>query len=91
MKKTLLVAVVALFASAPLTAALAVDVVNEDDQSHVLLINGDDGSKEVDIAGGQTISGICKSCAISVGDGDPVSVEGDDVVSIKGGKAAIGG
>ena len=91
MKKPFLIAFVAMFAAAPLTAAHAVDAVNTDGQDHVLLVSSDDGAKQVEIGAGQTIKSLCKACEITIGDQDPVSAEGDEVVSIKGGKASVGG
>ena len=80
MKTFVTFAAVAALAVMPLSGAWAVDVVNQDADV-----------KDVEIGGNQTIENICDACEVTLDDGDPVKAEGNQVVTIKGGKATIGG
>ncbi len=90
MKKIALTAIAAFFAAAPFITAHAVDVVNQDDQEHLVFFGTDDDSKEASIAPGETLAGLCEACSIQINDEEPVIAEGAQVVVIKDGKASLG-
>jgi len=91
MKTFVTFAAVAALAVMPLSGAWAVDVVNQDADGYTLLVGSGDDVKDVEIGGNQTIENICDACEVTLDDGDPVKAEGNQVVTIKGGKATIGG
>ncbi|MGB0749565.1 MAG: hypothetical protein ACPGO3_12545 [Magnetospiraceae bacterium] len=91
MKKGFGLAAVAVAVMSMMGTAQAVDLVNEDDTSYMALVISGDDEKNVEIQAGETLQGICETCAVQIGEQDQVEAAGDQVVVIKGGVAAIGG
>lgn len=75
------------FAFSP-AGAQALEIVNQDEQNHVVILATDDGEKEIEIAAGETANEDCTKCIVQVGEGEPMEVQGDAVVVIKDGVPA---
>jgi hypothetical protein len=78
-------AALALALSAP---AQAVDVTNEQDADIQLTVSDSEGSEVVNIAAGETIPNLCEKCKLVLGE-EAVSVEGDQIAVIRGGKFSV--
>lgn len=65
--------------------AQAVDLVNEDDADHIVMILENGEETGIAVSAGETITDVCNSCSLSVGDNDPVLAEGDETVVVKNG------
>lgn len=83
--KKLIVAAGAAFAFFTPQIAQAVDLVNEDDTVHIVTVveNGEETS--ITVTAGDSITEVCESCFLSIGDSDPVAAEGDEMVVVKNG------
>jgi len=70
------------------TASNAADVINEDDVSYVVLVNGD---QEVSIEAGSNVLEICTQCSIQLQDSveAAVNVVEDTTVIISDGKLSL--
>lgn len=79
----------AIFALGFAGTSQAVDVVNEDQTTHQVVITQGEDAEAFDLEGGQSLADICDKCLLQVGDSEPVSTEGDQVAVIKGGKIEI--
>jgi len=88
-KHVLLAGAVALALVSGTMAAQAVDVVNEDENTHEIIVETDGNAQAVEILAGETLPSLCGKCTISLGDTDPVEIEGDQVAVIKGGKLQL--
>lgn len=71
------------------TAANAVDVVNEDLNTHQIVVIDDGETTSFELASGESILDLCEKCSVQIGVTDPVTAEGDQVAVIKGGKIDI--
>ncbi len=89
MKALVTLAAAAVFALAPVSGAWAVDVINEDNEAHVIFVGNGSDAEEVEIDGNQTLEGICDACEILLEDNEPLSVKDDQIVVIKNGKTFI--
>ena len=78
-------AVIALAFAAPVHA---VDVTNEQDTDIQLTVSDSEGSELVNIAAGETVPNLCEKCKINLGE-ESVSVEGDQIAVIRGGKLSV--
>jgi len=70
----------------PITASLAVDIANEDEVNHTVLIGNDGVIDEVEVVAGETMMDVCDVCTIQIGDDEPIHAQGEQVVVIMGGK-----
>ncbi len=70
-------------------AAQAVDVVNEDENTHEIIVETEGNAKTIEILSGDTLTGICAQCFLSIGDSDAIEVEGEQIAVIKGGKLQL--
>ena len=86
MKKAFFVMAAAAISILPLTAALAVDIANEDEVNHTVLIGNDGAIEEVEVVAGETMMDVCDACTVQIGDDEPVQAQGEQVVVIIGGK-----
>jgi|GEM_PF-910045 len=89
MKELVTLAAAAIFALSPVSGAWAVDIINEDNEAHVIFVGNGSDAEEVEIDGNQTLQGICSSCDLLLEDDEPLSVKGDQIVVIKNGKIFI--
>lgn len=83
------VAVLAL-SMAPFASANAVDITNQDETSHLVVISTDSDDRELEIGAGETLQDVCAKCAIQVGDSDPLETEGNELVLIQDGVPTLG-
>jgi len=68
----------------------AVDVTNEDQQTHFVTLIGDGGfAQQHEILAGQTLKGICEKCSVSLDGEESFDVTGDQVAMIKDGKLLV--
>ena len=67
--------------------AQAVDLVNEDDADHIVMILENGEETGVTVSAGESITDVCNSCTLSIGDNDnePVSAEGDETIVVRNG------
>jgi len=65
--------------------ARAVDLVNEDDTDHIIMINENGEETGVTLSAGESVTDVCGSCSLTIGDNVPVAAEGDEVVVVKNG------
>ena len=86
MNHLLLAGAAALAMIAVTGAAQAVDVVNEDDLTYELNVITDTSATTIEIKAGEQVEAICEKCSLSVGDGEELEFEGDEVVFIRDGK-----
>lgn len=70
-------------------AANAVDVVNEDLDTHQIIVTDSGEPTSFELAGGESILDLCEKCSVQIGETDPVTAESDQIVVIKGGKIDI--
>ncbi|MEK9723036.1 MAG: hypothetical protein VW405_06065 [Rhodospirillaceae bacterium] len=91
MTKVLMSGVAALALLAAVGTAQAVDVTNLDEIAHQVRVNNVATQEEtlVDIGPGETISQVCQSCELSLGEDEPMPFEAEQVALIKDGKLAI--
>lgn len=81
------------------SAAHAVDIRNDDDKDHEILVSvwKDASSVEtidtlIKLTPGQSATAVCEACIVSLGKGDEadsVAAEGVQVVVVKGGKIGL--
>lgn len=79
------------------TGSYAVDVTNQDTQTHYVTTIGDGGfSQEFEILAGQTIKGICEECTLVLAkdlkilaDEPAANASGNQQASIKDGKIKV--
>jgi len=88
-KHVLLAGIAALALVAGTMAAQAVDVVNEDENTHEIIVETEGNAKAIEILPGETLPSLCGKCTISLEDSDTVEIEGDQVAVIKGGKLQL--
>ena len=81
-------AVAALFV-APLSTALAVDIVNEDETPYEVLVTSGGDTMTIDIEPEATLGDVCDSCNLEIEGEEPISAEGKDVVRIRDGMLSI--
>lgn len=89
MNHLLLAGAAALAIFAVTGAARAVDVVNEDMQSYEITVITDDEKETLEVLPGEQFDAICEQCSLSIGDGEELEVEGDEVVFIKNGEFRV--
>ena len=81
-------AVAALFV-APLSTALAVDIVNDDEMPYEVLVTSGGTTTAIDIEAEATTGDVCDSCSLEIEGEEPISAEGKDVVRIRDGMLSI--
>ncbi len=86
MKKTLFVMAAAAIAILPITGAFAVDIANQDDVNHVVSIVSNGDLAKIEVAAGETMTDVCDSCTVQIGDDEPVVAQGEQMVVIIDGK-----
>lgn len=65
--------------------AQAVDLVNEDDTDHVIMIMENGEETGITLSAGESYTDVCQSCTLSIGDNEPLQVEGDELVIVRNG------
>jgi len=85
MQKLIIVAAGAAFAFFTAQIAQAVDLVNEDDTDHIVTVVEDGEETNITVTAGDSITEVCESCFLSIGDSNPVAAEGDEMVVVKNG------
>lgn len=86
MKKLATFSFAAVLACGAPYVAQAVDLVNEDDTDHVIMINENGEETGIALSAGESVTEVCGSCSLTIGDNDPVSAEGDDIIVVKNGQ-----
>ncbi len=86
MNKALFVMAAAAISILPLSATFAVDITNEDEVNHTVLIGNDGVIDEVEVVAGETMMDVCVACTVQIGDDEPIHAQGEQVVVIIGGK-----
>lgn len=77
-------------ALALLTAGTAaVDVTNQDQESHHLFVVIDDHVGLITVPAGQTLNLICAKCLVSLDDDNDTGVAGNQVAVIRNGKLTV--
>jgi hypothetical protein len=69
--------------------AKAVDIANEDEQPYQLQVNIDGDEKVIFVPAGETVTGICEECSLSLDGEDTVDAKGDQVAMIRNGKLTV--
>ena len=67
----------------------AVDLVNHDERAYQLQVNIDGNETLVFVPAGETVTGICERCSLSLDGEDSVDATGDQVATIRNGKLAV--
>jgi len=75
-------AAVAIFAP---QVAQAVDLVNEDDSDHIVMIEENGEETGITVSAGESITDVCNACTLSVEDNVPVKAQGDETVVVRNG------
>jgi len=88
MNKLVIVALGAVFALVAPQTALAVDLVNEDETDHIVTVVENGEETNIAVTAGESVTDVCESCFLSIGDSDPVAAEGDEMVVVKNGLLA---
>ena len=70
-------------------AAIAVDLVNEDNVAYQVRIVDESGEREVIITPRETLVDICYRCEISIEDVGTISAEPTDTIIIQNGEMSI--
>ncbi len=84
MRKILMISVAAIVCGLA-GSAVAVDVVNEDFDTHLIVVTEAGETTSFELAPGQKVLDICEKCSVQIDGTDPVPVEGNQVAVIKGG------
>lgn len=71
------------------TAANAVDIVNEDPDTHQIVVTDSGESTSFELASGRAILDLCEKCSVQIDGTDSATAEGDQVAVIKDGKIDI--
>lgn len=79
----------AVFALGFVGTAHAVDVVNEDQTTHQVIINDGEDIEVYDIDGGKKLANVCDSCVLQVTGHGTFKPSGRQVVVISGGKVEV--
>jgi len=68
--------------------AQAVDLVNEDETDHIVMIEENGEETGITVTAGESITDVCNACKLSIGDSDnePVSAEGDETIVVRNGQ-----
>ncbi len=85
MKKLAILALGAVVAFVTPQIAQAVDLVNEDATDHIVTIIEDGEETNITVNAGSSVTEVCESCYLSIGDSDPVEAEGDEEIFVKNG------
>ena len=87
MSKLLLASLTSLALMAFAGSAYAVDIQNQDKLSHEIQIDDPNATEKafIEVLHGETVTDICKSCDLTIGDSDAVAAEGDQIAMIKNG------
>ncbi len=85
MSKLATLALGAVFALVTPQIAQAVDLVNEDGMDHVVTIVENGEETNITVTAGSSVTEVCESCFLSIGDSDPVEAEGDEEIIVRNG------
>lgn len=86
MNKLVTFSIAAVFACVAPQIAQAVDLVNEDDTDHIVMISENGEETGITVIAGESITDVCGSCSLTLGDSDPVAADGDEIVVVKNGQ-----
>jgi len=78
--------VAAVFLCVTAQIAGAVDLVNEDDTDQIVMMTENGEETGITISAGESITDVCGSCSLTIGDNEPVTAEGDEIVVVKNGQ-----
>lgn len=67
----------------------AVDVENQDERPYQLQVNIDGNEILIAVPAGETVTGICERCSLSLDGEDSFDAAGDQVATIRDGKLRI--
>ena len=81
--------VAAVFAFGFVGSANAVDVVNEDQFTHQVIINDAEDIEVYEVQPGKTLANVCDSCVMQIGSLATVKPAGKQVVVIGGGNVEV--
>ena len=85
MKTLAIIAASAALFCAPISTALSVDIVNDDDVPYEVIVPDGGNTVTVPIGPGATVGNVCEYCIVEMDGAEPVSAEDKEVVRIRDG------